>query len=107
MWIEAGERWGTDTGGSAILYNANDRPNTMVTLNPGEWVRVIAKGHFRLEDLAMKFTLSGDPADQVNAKASLFHAETLITPTQSVTVIREVCTAKTQGQPIPIQLSIP
>jgi hypothetical protein len=79
----------------------------MVTLNPGEWVRVIAKGHFRLEDLAMKFALSGDPADQVNAKASLFHAETLIMPTQSATVIREVCTAKTQGQPIPIQLSIP
>jgi hypothetical protein len=107
LWIAAGERWSTNTGGSAILYGANDHANTMLTLNPGEWVRVIAKGHIHLDADLIKRTLSGHPADQANAQTSLFREDTLITPTESATVAREVCLAKTQGQTVPIQLSIP
>jgi hypothetical protein len=107
LWIAAGERWSTNTGGSAILYGANGHANTMLTLNPGEWVRVIAKGHFDLDADLIKLTHSGHPADQANAQASLFREDTLITPMQSATVAREVCMAKTQGQTVPIQLSIP
>ena len=107
LWIAAGERWNTNTGGSAILYGANDHANTMLTLNPGEWVRVIAKGHIHLDADLIKLTLSGHPADQANAQTSLFREDTLITPTESATVAREVCVAKTQGQAVPIQLSIP
>jgi hypothetical protein len=107
LWIEAGEQWSANGGGSAILYGAADHANTMVTLNPGESVRIIAKGHFRLDDYPLKLTLAGNPVDQVNAQASLFRAKTLITPTQSATSIQEVCIAKTQGQSVPIELSIP
>lgn len=107
LWIAAGKRWSTNTGGSAILYGTNDHPNTMLALDPGEWVRIIAKGHFDLDEDLIKLTLSGRPADQANAETSLFREETLITPTESATVAREVCLAKTQGQPVPLQLSIP
>jgi hypothetical protein len=107
LWIQAGDRWSANGGGSAIFYGADDHANTTVTLNPGEWVRIIAKGHFRLDDYPLQFTLAGNPADQVNAQTSLFRATTLITPTQAATSIQEVCIAKTQGQSIPIELSIP
>jgi hypothetical protein len=107
LWIAAGENWSTNTGGSAILYGAVDHANTMLTLNPGEWLRVIAKGDFDLAGQLIKLTLSGHPADQANAETSLFRNDTLITPTQSATVAREVCVAETQGQTIPMQLSIP
>jgi hypothetical protein len=99
--IASGERWSTNAGGGVILYGSNDHPNTMLTLKPGEWVRVIGKGHL------IEFTSFGDPADQAYATASLFREETLITPTQSATVKREVCLAHTQGQSVPIRLSIP
>jgi hypothetical protein len=106
--IAAGERWSVNTGGgSAILYGANDHPNTMLALNTGEWIRVIAKGHFNLDEDLIKLTASGYPADQASAEASVFREETLITPTKSATVEREVCISKIQGQTIPIQLTIP
>lgn len=107
LWIAAGESWSTNTGSSAILYGANDHANTMLTLKPGEWIRVIAKGDFDLGEELIELTLSGHPADQANAETSLFREETLITPTQSATVAREVCVFEAQGQTIPIQLSIP
>jgi len=106
LWI-ASEQWSTNTGGGVTLYGANDHANTMLTLKPGEWVRVIGKGRLALDEDLVKRTLSGHPADHVYAQASLYRQETLITPTQSATVSREVCLAQTQGQSIPIQLAIP
>lgn len=102
LWIASGERWSSNTGGGVTLYGSNDHPNTMLTLMPGEWVRIIGKGQLTLSEL----TSSSDPADRVYAKASLFREETLITPTQSATVNREVCLAQTPGQSVPIQLTI-
>lgn len=107
LWIAAGKRWRTNTGGGVILYGANDHANTMLTLNPGEWVRVIGKGHLALGDDLVKLTMSGDPADRVYAQGSLYRQETLIMPTQSATLSREVCLAQTQGQSVPIHLTIP
>ncbi len=75
----------------------------MLSLNPGEWVRVIGKGHLT----SGEFTSFGDPTDRAYAEASLFREETRITPTQSATVSREVCLAHRQGQTVPIQLAIP
>lgn len=103
LWIASSERWSTNTGGGVILYGSNDHPNTMLTLNPGEWVRVIGNGHL----FRGNFTSFSDPADQAYAKASIFREETLITPTQSATVKREVCLAHTQGPSVPIRLAIP
>jgi hypothetical protein len=107
LWIAADDRWSTNSGGSAILYGANDHASTMMTLKPGEWVRVIATGDLNLGEDLIKLTLSGYPANQANAETSLVRNETLITSTQSATVAREVCIAKTQGRPLPIQLSVP
>jgi hypothetical protein len=107
LWIDAGGRWSTNTAGSAILYGANEHANTMLTLNPGEWIRVVANGHFDLDEDLIKLTLSGYPADQAYAQASLFREQTLITASQSATAAREVCMSNTQGRTIPIQLSVP
>jgi len=107
LWIAASEQWSTNTGGSVMLYGSNDHANTMLTLNPGEWVRVIGKGHLALDEDLVKLASSGHPADYVYAQASLYHQETLATPTQSATVSREVCIVQTQGQSVPIQLAFP
>ena len=107
LWIAAGEKWSTNTGGGVILYGSLDHANTMLTLNPGERVRIIGKGHLILDEHLVKLAMSDHPADHVYVQASLYRDETLITPTQSATTSREVCLAQTQGQSVPIQLAIP
>jgi hypothetical protein len=106
IWI-AGENWGTDTGGRVALYGDSDHANTMVTLRPGEWVRVTGRGRLTLGDQLVKLSLSGQPADRVYAQASLYRQETLLTPTQSATAGREICLVQMQGRGAPIQLTIP
>jgi hypothetical protein len=91
-------------GGSAILYGVDDHVNTMMTLNPGEWLRVIAKGHLRPDEDLIK---SGPPADHAYAQTSLFRDETLITPRHSATVASEICLDTTTGPIVPIQLTLP
>jgi hypothetical protein len=78
----------------------------MLTLNPGELMRVVADGHFDLDEDLIKLTLSGYPADRAYAQASLFSEQILITASQSATVAREICMSKMQGQTIPIELSV-
>jgi hypothetical protein len=107
LWIGASKQWSTSTGGGVALYGADNHANTMLTLNPGEWVRVIGTGHLSLDEDFIKLSKSGQPADYVYVKSSLFHQETLITPTLSATASREACFAQTQGQSVPIQLTIP
>ena len=69
LWIAGGEKWSTNTGGNAVLYGANDHANTMLTLSPGEWVRVIGKGNLRLlNDQVLHLIKSGHPADHVYAQ---------------------------------------
>jgi hypothetical protein len=107
VWIAAGDHWATNTGGLVILYGNEGHANTMLTLNGGEWARVIGKGHLFLgNDLATQHMVVY-PADQLYAQASLFHVETLITPTQTASVLNEVCISQTHGQGIPIQLTLP
>jgi len=49
-----------------------------------------------------------NPADQVNAQASLFSRENFDNAKRNPQPqIQELCIAKTQGQSIPIELSIP
>lgn len=107
LWIAADEQWSTNTGGNVVLYGADDHSNTMLTLNPGESVRIIGKGHIALGEDVVKLALSGRPADEVYAQASLYREKTLITAAQSATAGREVCLAQTHGQSVPIQLTIP
>lgn len=109
LWIAADERWSTDTGGSAALYGNDDHTNTMLTLKPGQWVRIIAKSKspLRIDDSVVKLVDSGASADHAYARATLFRNETMLAARQSATVSREVCVAQTHGQSIPIQLSVP
>lgn len=105
LWIAAGEQWSTNTGGGMVLYGSPEHASTMLSLKPGEWVRVIGRGHLSLDSL-IKPLLADHPADRVYARASIYREETLITPTQSATTNREACLAHPQGQSLPIELSI-
>lgn len=107
LWIAASKQWSTDSGGGVTLYGADNHANTMLTLNPGEWMRVIGKGHLSLPEDLVKLTMPPQTEEYLFAKSSLYRQETLITPTQSATASREVCLVQTQGQSAPIQLTIP
>jgi hypothetical protein len=107
LWIAADERWSTNTGGYAALYGNDDHTNTMLTLEPGQWIRVFAKGNLRLNDSVVELVGSGAPVDHAYAQTTLFREETMVTARQSATVAREVCVAQTHRQAVPIHLSIP
>jgi len=108
LWIGAYDHWSTNMGGGSTLYGADDHPDTMLTLKPGEWVRVVDKGDFGgLDDNILELIKSGSPADHAYAETALFRAETLITPRHSATVAHEVCVRQTQGQNVAIQLTLP
>jgi hypothetical protein len=108
LWIAGGEHWSANTGGGVVLYGDDDHPGTMLSLRPGEWARIIGQAKFTLPgDRLNAELIRSHPPDRVYAEASLFREETLITPTQSATVVHEVCVAHTPGQSVPIQLTIP
>jgi hypothetical protein len=108
LWIAGGEHWSANTGGGIVLYGDDDHSGTMLWLHPGQWVRIVGQGKFALPGHQLNAELiRSHPPDRVYAEASLYREETLITPTQSATVEREVCVAHTRGQSVPIQLSIP
>jgi len=106
LWIGADDHWSSNMGGSAMLYGADNHPDTMLTLKPGEWVRVIAKGDFGVDNF-LELIRSSFPADHAHAETALFRKETLITPRHSATVAREVCIKQTHGQNVAIQLTLP
>jgi hypothetical protein len=107
LWIAGGETWKTNSGGGVTLYGTNRHPNTMLTLKPGEWVRIIGKGHLFLDNNLFELIRAGHPPDRVYAVTSLVHKQTLITPTQSATTGQAVCLAGTLEQSVPIELTIP
>jgi hypothetical protein len=108
MWIVA-EGWSTNTGGGPALYGSDSHPDTVLTLNPGEWARITGKGKFDLSADAslIERTRLGDAAKYVYEQASIYSAETLLTPTTVATVEREVCLTQTQGQSFRIRLTAP
>lgn len=106
LWIASGDRWSTNTGGFVKLYGAEGHKGTMVRMNPGEWVRIIGRGHLLLEGEA-KHLIQEHPADQLYAVASVYRDQTLITATQSATVQTETCIDQTHGRGFPIELTIP
>ena len=105
--IASGERWSTNQGGGAALYGNDDHADTMLTLQPGEWVRVVAKGNIRIDDSLIELIGSGFPADHAYAETSLFREETMVTARHSAIVAREICIAQTHGQAVPIQVLLP
>jgi len=107
LWISSfGDRWSTNQGGTANLYGDDDHANTMLTLQPGEWVRVIADGNIRMDDV-IGLMKSDFPADHAHAETSLFREATMLTSTLSATVAREICFDQTHVQAVPIRLFVP
>lgn len=106
LWI-AGTEGGSNTGGGASLYGADNHADTMLTLNLGEWVRIIGKGKitFYPAPVAGKGPVHPDAIDRTYAQASLYRAETMLTATASAIVRRQVCLRQTYGRSFPIALT--
>jgi len=107
LWV-GGTQWDSNSEGSVILYGSRHHPGTMLTIHPGEWVRVIGEGHISVptEDRNVANLISsGDAVDHANAKLSLYQAEMLLAPTSGATVSREVCLHQSQGRSVPITVA--
>ncbi|HXY49371.1 MAG TPA: hypothetical protein VEI01_07970 [Terriglobales bacterium] len=109
LWIAGGKEWSANTGGEVTLYGADNHPHTMLTLNQGEWVRIIGKGKFALPTYGPIIELihSGHAVDHVYAQVSLYRAETVLTATATATARRNLCLGHTDGQSVPITLGSP
>jgi hypothetical protein len=76
----------------------------MVSLHPGEWIRIVGKGDISLpsdgnvDDLIRR----GDAVDHISARVSLYKTETLLTSTTGATVSREVCLRQDEQRGVPV-----
>jgi hypothetical protein len=104
LWI-GGSKWSTNAGGTITLHGNDDRTGTMLTLRPGEWVRIIATGKLRRPDDLSRLTMSGDTVSQSHAETALYVNETLLTASAIATVSRRVCLNYIQGSGLPIQIA--
>ena len=109
LWIAAEDgEWSTNTGGGISLYGDDDHAGTMLSLKPGQWVRIVGTGEFSdPRNGPADELIRLHPVGRVYARAALYRERTLITPTASDTVSREVCIEQTHAQTVPIQLTIP
>lgn len=109
LWIAAEDgEWSTNAGGTIYLYGDDDHAGTMLSLKPGQWVRIVGTGEFRdPRDGPGDELIRLHPVGRVYARAALYREQTLLTPTASDTVSREVCIEQTHAQTVPIQLTIP
>jgi hypothetical protein len=106
LWIAADVWWSANTGGGVTLYGSDDQPETMVTLNRGEWARIVGKGEFALPTDSLQLLPSGRSIDHAYAQAELYRSETLLTARAMGTVKHEVCDLEeTQGS-IPMTLDV-
>lgn len=108
VWIASGTDWSANTGGSVSLYGNDRHPGTMITLNPGESVRVVGKGKLTLPTDGLDILArigSGQAVDHAYAQASLYRIDTTLTAGGEATVSREICLAPTQGQGVPMMLT--
>jgi len=107
LWIAAGEDWRADTGGSVALYGSDDHTGTMLTLKPGEFVRIIGMGYLALPPDGMQVPGGINSVDHIEAVATLHRGEILLTATAEATVDREICLDITKGQSVHIDLIEP
>jgi hypothetical protein len=99
LWI-GGAQWTANTGGTVLLYGDDEHPDTMLTLQPGQSVRLTGMGWISLPGNEVS-----DPVSHVNASASLYNSETLLDATAAATVHHEVCRRELQGPSIPIAIT--
>lgn len=108
LWAAAGMKWIVGIA-EVRLYGADDHTNTMLTLSPGEWVRIT--GHqdklCMPTDGSVVESIHSGAVDHAYAQVSLYHMETLLTPTSAATVSREICLRQTRGEGMPIAITAP
>jgi hypothetical protein len=100
-----GKQWSTNTGGTVSLYGDNDQNGSMLSLRPGEWLRIKAKARIELPGDVATLISSGDIVSQANAKSSLYRKETLLTSTAAATVSTQLCLDDSQGRALPIHIA--
>jgi hypothetical protein len=109
LWVAAEDgEWSTNAGGGISLYGDEDHAATMLSLKPGQWARIVGTGEFRDPGNGPGDELIRlHPVGRIYARAALYREQTLITPTASATVSREICIEQTHAQTVPIRLTIP
>ncbi len=103
LWV-GGKRWSANTGGMVELYGDDYHSSTMITLHPGEWVRIVGKGKITLPENSAELRVADDPMTHANVQATIFRDETLLTSTASATSSKRVCFHSVQGQSLPLRV---
>jgi hypothetical protein len=103
LWI-GGANWKANTGGGTALYGNDSRPGTMLTLRPGEWLRIVARGNLALPEDFAQLTRSGDVVSQANAHVLIYNNETLLTATAGATTSDALCLTETNGPSVRIEV---
>ena len=62
--------WTSSEGGEIALYGASQHPGTMLTMRPGEWVRIIGTGKITRPEDVMPLIRNGDEVNHANAQVS-------------------------------------
>jgi hypothetical protein len=103
-----GARWDVSDSswGEIVLYGANQHPGTMLTIHPGEWVRMIGKVEITHQEI-MRFIRNGDAVNHANAQVSIHRVETLMTANTSAAISRGVCPNRSQGPSVAMKLDVP
>jgi hypothetical protein len=104
FWI-GGTRWEwTSSEGEVALYGASQHPGTMLTMHPGEWVRIIGTGIISRPEDVMRLIRNGDAVNHANAQVSIHEVETLLTANAYAAISRAVCPNRSQGPSVAIKL---
>jgi hypothetical protein len=106
LWL--GSEWWSESqslGSEIGLYGANDHPDTMLTLHPGEWVQVMGKGKFTLSDNVLPLIRQGDVVSYANANLSIYGVETKLSATALATVAQGTCLNQSQGPNVAVKVS--
>ena len=104
FWI-GGTRWEwTSSEGEVALYGASQHPGTMLTMHPGEWVRIIGTGIISRPEDVMRLIRNGDAVNHANAQVSIHEVETLLTANAYAAISRAVCLNRSQGPSVAIKL---
>lgn len=102
-----GKQWQSTSGIGHKLYGSDDRPGTILTLQPGESVRIIDRAKIDVigSNADVDRIRQRDPIDHLNAKVSTARAEIMLGPAAIASVSREVCLSSRQGPDVPVTVS--
>jgi hypothetical protein len=105
-WL-GGPGWSTTSAVVAKLYGREDHADSMLTLQPGERVRVRSKGNFglHLNDEQIRRFRRQDPVDHANAKTAVTRTDMLLGPTSTASMGRLECLISRMGPDVSVTVS--